>query len=139
MSLPAHDVAMVSLAPLHAPAIVGATCTGCPGQEDTVRVIHLSMPAGWRCANQMIWHLPAMECIEPACGGCRGVHPGELAPDGGLRASLGLGFSCSLHLLHPDNLSVRSDQAPSMLLSSMKRLDHTAGFVMLEKFANVAS
>lgn len=59
--------------------------------------------------SKMIWGLPAMSCTELACGGGRGVHAGELAPDGGLGASFGLGFSCSLHLFHPGNLKVRSD------------------------------
>jgi len=35
------------------------------------------------------------------------VHSCELAPDGGLGASLGFCFSCCLHLLHPSHLQVQ--------------------------------
>ncbi len=34
------------------------------------------------------------------------MHSCELAPDGGLGASLGFCFSCCLHLLHPSHLQV---------------------------------
>lgn len=39
------------------------------------------------------------------------MHAGELAPDGGLGASLGFGLSRCLHLLHPGNLTAYTPSA----------------------------